>query len=199
MEIQVAAHGVVLKFSGAVVAVNPPVGMKKALTPSIILNTYPVPVSGRTAVYTAGEGQRVFSGSGEYEKDGVAVRGFCSAAVHGKKELRTTSWYVRGDDLPVLVLGDVSGKKDLQELFSEIPDVAVLVVPCFGGDTLSAAAVADIAVSLRAKRVVLVGSDDAAKKKIAKEVGSIEEVKGKYVLKKKGLLDAAVRTVLLEE
>ena len=194
---QTADTGTTLKFSDGVIAVNPPEKGKKSLTPTVIVYTYPVPVGHWSGPFVPEEGQKIFTGAGEYEKDNLLIRGYGAKTEVRKNAIQTTSWYIKGDDIRVFVLGDVRAKKDVQPTVSEIDEVDVLIFICVDTNEtrLSAADVVSIAASLQAKKVVLIGNDERMKKSITKEVGEEESAAGKYVLKKKDLAEQGMTAV----
>ena len=193
-----AETGVTLKFSSGAVAVNPPVDGKKSSRADVFLTTYPVPIPGWSAAYDEIPERKVFTGAGEYEKNGVLIHGYGTETVMRGKGIRTTSWRVTGDGITVLVLGDISDKKDADHIIAENTDTDVLVILCADTEEKrpSAADMAGIAVSLQAGAVVLIGGDAARKKDIAKNIGTTEEVTDRFVLKRKDVSDTNIRAIL---
>lgn len=202
MEIHaIAENGIALKFTRGIVAINPPEKGGKTLTPAVILNTYAVPVPGWSVLFKEKEGQKVFLGGGEYEKDGIYIHGFSSETTSGKKTLQTTTWHVQNDDIRILILGDIAEKKDLQQVLTEVSDIDILVIFCpeTKEKRLSPDAVVSMTASLQTRRMILIGANKDLKKKIRKEVGNSEEATGKYTIKKKDLLETTTKVILLEK
>ena len=199
MEIhQTATTGVTLKFSEGVVAVNPS-EKGKGLMASIILSTYPVPVGGWMSVFKAdSEQQDLFHTAGEYEKDDIYIRGFGAETTVQGMRVQTTSWCIDAEGIRVLILGDIAEQKKVMQTVSDVSDIDVLIVFC--GTTkdkrLDATNITGITAASQAQRVIPIGDNDALKKKLAKELGTTEEVTSKYVLKKKTLLEGKVSVVL---
>ena len=205
MEIyRISDTGTALKFSEGVVAVNfpeSPAGNRKVPVPDVILTTYSVPVKDWETVFTAQEeGQKVFSGAGEFEKNGLFARGYSSSTMVQGNELQTTSWCIEGDGVRVSVLGDLDEKKDAQHVASEVGDADVLILLCNSTKDrrLDAASIAGVAASLQVRLTVLIGTDEDLKKKIAKELGGADEVTGQCAVKKKDLLEGQSRVVVLD-
>ena len=199
MEIhQTAAAGTVLKFSDAVIAINASAKKKAISAFAVLLCTYPIPVPGWLDSIEAGEGQQVFCGPGEYEKDGLYIRGIGTETLLQGKEMQTTSWYVDADGVRILILGDVDNQKVLLQAITDLGAIDVLLSFCVKGkDTrLNAVAIAAIGAATEAQRILLVGDDAALKGRVVKELGDVEEVVGKYALKKKDLLDGKSKVVL---
>ena len=202
MEIQqTAATGVALKFSENSIAVNPPEKRKGGgVPPAVLLTTYPVPVGGWMNAFETDEGQHLFCGAGEYEKEHVYIRGFGTETTLQGMRVQTTSWCIDAEGVRVVLLGDVEGQKEVLQAISDVGDIDVLIPFCVvtKDKRLDAAGIAGIAASMQAKRIVPIGDDDALKKKITKEIGDTDTVVGKYVLKKKELLEGKTRVILFE-
>lgn len=195
---QTATTGITLKFSEGTIAINPP-KKGRAPTPDVILYTYPVPADGWYEDVTAAEEQTVFTGPGEYEKNKLYIRGIGTKTALQGKELQTTSWFVDADGIRTLVLGDVNDRNETQKAVSELGDIDTLISFFQSGSKekrLDAIAVTAIGAALQAKRIIPLGDDQAVKKRVAKELGTTEEVAGKYVLKKKDLLENVTKAVL---
>ena len=197
---QTAITGVTLKFPEGVVAVNLPEKKGNTPIPDVVLCTYPVFVDGwsESAAQSADE-QRVFFGPGEYEKSGLHLYGVGTETAVGGRTVQTTSWLVDDGNMRCLILGDVADRGGVQNAISFFGDVDVLVCFCLSGSEekrLDAAGVAALGVALQVRRVVLVGDNEAMKKRVVKEFGDSEESVGKYVLKKKDLQEDVAKTVL---
>ena len=194
--------GVGLKFSEeSVVAINAPFDKKGGvLSSGVMLCTYPVSIDGWCESDKVTEGVAVFTGPGEYEKTGMYIQGVGSEVVFQGREMQTTSWLVDADGVRVFIPGDINNKSTMQKSVSEFGSVDVLIPFCRAdseGKRLSAVEIVAIAAELQVQRIVPIGDDVALKKKIAKEFGDSEELTGgKYVLKKKELLEGVAKVVL---
>lgn len=199
MEIyQTAATSIALKFSDNSIAVNPPKKIGKASLSTVILRTYPVSLDGWESI-EAGEEQQMFYGPGEYEKNKVHIRGVGTETVLWEKKMQTTSWCVDAEGIRVLVMGDVHDQKDILRAISDLGDIDVLIPFCMKtkDKRLDAVAIAGVAATTQAQRIIPIGDDDTLKNKIGKELGDdTEDSVGKYVLKKKDLLEGRAKVVL---
>ncbi len=188
--------GITLKFSTGTVAVNPPAKKKLPLS-AVILNTYSVPVAGWSGVFTAEDGQKVFTGAGEYEKDALILQGVSSGTVTVDNDLQTTSWLVVGDDIRIAVLGDVDGREDTNQIAAQFIAADVLVCFCntTGEKRLAAVDIAGAVSALGVRRIVLIGDNRKLQKDIGGEIGNAEEVVGKCTIKKKDIADETVSVI----
>ena len=200
MELQATSDtGVSIKLSKTSLVMNPHKKQGKDIT----LTTYPVPFSGWGEVLSGGDDDHCqFSGPGEYEKGGVLVHGYGSETVLQGKPVQTTSWLVTDDEIRIAILGDLSRKEDAQRFATDVGSAHVLILfspKASGEERLGVPALANVVVSLACSFVVLVGSDTVLQKQLGKEVGSLEEITGKYVMKKKDILGATsgVQAILL--
>ena len=198
MEIyQTAAVGVALKFSEGVVAVNPP-EKSKGPTPGIILFTYPVPVGGWMSTLTPSNEQHLFQNAGEYEKEGIYIRGLNAETLLQEIPVQTTTWCIEAEGIRVLVLGDIADQKEATHIASEVGDSDVLIAFCMTtkDKRIDAAGITSVAATTQAQRIVPIGDNETLKKKIGKEMGDTEEATSKYVLKKKELLEGKAKVIL---
>ena len=198
MEIyQTADTGIALKFSEGVVAVNPP-EKSKGPTPSIVLSTYPVPVGGWMNTFETNDEQHLFQSAGEYEKENIYIRGLNAETVLQGIPVQTTTWCVEAEGIRVVVLGDIADQKDATHIASEVGDIDVLIAFCVTtkDKRIDAAGITGVAATTQAQRIVPIGDNETLKKKIGKEMGDTDETSGKYVLKKKELLEGKTKVVL---
>lgn len=192
----------VLRFSDAVVTVNMPAtaGRKKiGDSLCVALFTYPSAVDGWSDPFALDTDACVFYGAGEYERGGVCVRGVGMESALQETPMQTTSWLIDADGIRVFVMGDVRGEQSAVQSVSAVGDVDVFVVFCVAGEKgrLSATLIASAVAAMQAQRVIPLGDDVVLRKKIAKEIGSVEDVVGKHVLKRKNLLDGVPKAILI--
>ena len=111
---------------------------------------------------------------------------------------RTTTWCIDAEGIRVLVLGDTTEQKETLQAIASITDIDVLISFCITtkDKRLDATGIAAITAATQAQRIVPVGDNEMLKKKITKEIGGTEEVVGKYVLKKKELLEGKAKVIL---
>ena len=189
--------GVLLSFKTGVVVINP---SKKVAKATALLSTYPVSVKGWEIQTDLGEGQKRFTGPGEYEKEGIVMRGIGSQTERQKSTLQTTSWLLCAEDIPLLIFGDVATSSALKHITSEVggAEVVVLFLPDDGEKRPSATEYASAVANLQAKRLILIGDNKKTLTALAKEVGNSESLEGKYTIKKKDLDGATgIATILL--
>ena len=194
-----ATTGITLKFSEGVIAINSSSeSNKKAPAPTVVLCTYPVPIDSWQKDQKVGSEQRLLNGPGEYEKDGLYIRGIGTETLLQGEKMQTTSWCVDAEGIRVLIMGDVSDRKDIQQALSDVGDIDVLIAFCIKTEDkrLDAVAITAISAATQTRRIMPVGNDEVLKSKIAKELGNTEESVGKYVLKRKDLQEDQSKVIL---
>ena len=144
----------------------------------------------------------VVRGPGEYEIQGVFVKGFETPSAYSPDAVRNTMYSVRLEDMNILFLGALSEKKPNLEIIEDMDSVDVLFVPIGGDGVLSAADAHELAVSLEAKVIIPIhydgmGEKDALKV-FLKEAGE-ESAKPteKLTLKKKDVEGKSGEVVVL--
>ncbi|MDE0243447.1 MAG: hypothetical protein OYG31_01905 [Candidatus Kaiserbacteria bacterium] len=191
--------GLFLRFPEGGVGINPG-DDKRADTASLLLNTFPVPVSGWSGVFVSNkEGQQVFSGAGEFECNGLQVHGYGSETTVDSAPVQTTSWLINGDGMRVLVLGAISDGSSAQQALAGVDAVDVLVVFCpASGGHLKAGDITDLVAAKQAVKVVLTGDDSDLLKNMGKELGDPIHVAGKHSIKKKDIAGEGAQVIILE-
>jgi len=161
--------------------VSDPVGSAKA---DVVVVTGPA--EGGTWLEVAGA--MVIDGPGEYEVKGAMITG-APARLHIDEDgHRGTAFSVLVDGVNVVVVGNISGKLD-EDQVENLGQVDVLVVPVGGGGlTLDAEGAADVVAQLEPGYVVPVHYDDgittypvpqAGLEKFLKEMGANPEPESK--------------------
>lgn len=142
------------------------------------------------------------TGPGEYEIDGVFIKGIASKSQYAGEERINTVYSVNLENMNLCFLGALSENLS-SEAISAIDGVDILFVPVGGEGVLDAASANKVAVSLEPGIIIpihygSVGEKDALKK-FLKESGS-EEVKpvDKLTIKKKDLEGKEGEIVVLE-
>lgn len=139
---------------------------------------------------------------GEYEIQGVFVKGFPSQSEYSTSARINTSFVVRLEDINLVFLGALSEKKPNLAMVEDMDSVDVLFVPIGGDGVLSASDAHALAVALEAKMIIPMHYDgmgeNGALKTFLKEAGA-ENVKPieKLALKKKDLETASGTVVVL--
>jgi len=199
MEIhKISENSIGLKFSEGVVVVNPQGKGKKSLNPSVMLTTYSTPIAGCSFETKLEEGQKIFTGAGEYEKDNLIIQGYSFGIEVNGSNVLTNSWNVKGEGINVSILGDVSEKKEIQSFIADTAVSDVLIVFSNEKSKLDASKLTSIAASLQVRYIVPIGKGGKLIENIAKEVGNSEEVTGKFVFKKKDLQEGKVKAVIIQ-
>ena len=199
MDIQTTSPtGLFLRFPEGGVGVN--IGDdKRVSTASLLLNTLPIPVAGWSGVFASSrDDQHIFSGSGEFECNGLQIHGYGSETTIDGTPMQTTSWLIHGDGMRVLVLGAMSDGSSAQQALAEVDAVDVLVVFCpASGDHLKAGDITELVAAKRAVKIVLTGDDSDTLEKMGKELGDSTSVAGKYSIRKKDIAGEEVQVIIL--
>lgn len=132
----------------------------------------------------------VIEGPGEYETQGIFIKGFAGVSHCGEDEVQNTSYLLSIEGMNLCYLGALDGElpKDLVEA---VDDIDILFVPIGGEGVLEPAEAYKIAVSLEPKLIIPmhygdVGMKDALKA-FLKEAGQNPKAEEKLTLKKKDL------------
>ena len=181
-------NGATLKLKEATIAVNQPRSIKKVIFPSVILNSFNFEVKGYSEIIESNDEYKVFSGAGEYEKEGVLIKGYENEI----DDTYNTNWLIKGENLTTFIATKVKSKKDLQHMIADVNKADVLIL-FINKEGLSATDVGSIVSSIQVKKIILIGDDSAKKNKIVKEVeGEKEEAKGKCSVKAKDLANISI-------
>jgi len=142
--------------------------------------------AGVESVTYAGKEPFVITGPGEYEVNGVYIKGYAVPTTHGGDEHLNTVYIVSLEQMTLVHLGALHSGELSQELKEALDEIDVLFVPVGGGETLLADDAQKLANKLGARIVIPMDGDDKTVKQFLKEAGS-EDVKpfDKATLKKK--------------
>lgn len=137
----------------------------------------------------------VIDGPGEYEVDGVFIRGFQTAGPGGKLN---TVYLLTLDNMRLVHLGALTEASLPGPVVEALGAIDVLFVPV-GGETLDTKMAVKIATSLEPKTVVPTHYNAAELKAFAKEMGeeSAETLTG-WTIKKKDLADKSGDLVIIK-
>lgn len=125
----------------------------------------------------------VINGPGEYEIDGIFVRGFASAGPDGKIN---TAYATTIDGIRLCHLGALASADLSAEAVEDIGEVDVLFVPIAGGKFLTPKDALKLATRLEAKIIVPTLYENGAElKTFFKEAGEEGAVVDKLTIKKK--------------
>ena len=127
----------------------------------------------------------VIDGPGEYEVNGVYIKGFASK---GRGNKINTIYTVSLEGMNICFLGALSNKEVSGETKEALGDIDILFTPIGGGEVLTSSEGYKLAVSLGAKLIIPMHySNDATLKAFLKEGGDKSEPIDKLTLKKKDL------------
>ncbi len=145
----------------------------------------------------------VIQGPGEYEVQGVFIKGFLSNSVYGGKEHINTIYTVALEGINLGFLGALSDEKLSSEAKEGLEGIDILFVPVGGDGVLDPAVAHKLAVAFEPKIIIPshfaeVGEKDALKK-FLKESGE-ESVKpiDKLTIKKKDVEGKEGEVIVLE-
>ena len=145
----------------------------------------------------------VIQGPGEYEVQGVFIKGFLSNSVYGGKEHINTIYTVSLEGINLGFLGALSDEKLSSEAKEGLDGIDILFVPVGGDGVLDPATAHKLAVAFEPKIIIPshfaeVGEKDALKK-FLKESGE-ESVKpiDKLTIKKKDVEGKEGEIIVLE-
>lgn len=195
-------------FGDTVLAFNP-ISKKSKIAPTrfgadIAFVTLNDPhFNGVEEVTRSGKDVFVVQGPGEYEIQGVFVKGFPSPSEFSDAARINTIYAVRFEDMNILFLGALSEKKPDLSIIEDMDSVDVLFVPIGGKGVLDAAEAHKLAVALEAKVIVPIHYDgvgeSGALKAFLKEAGA-EDTKPieKLTIKKKDVEAKSGEVVVLK-
>lgn len=145
----------------------------------------------------------VISGPGEYEIEGLFIKGFQTTSEYGGKEQINTIYKFEIDGIRVAYLGALSQTDLPGEVKEELGDTDILIVPIGGNGVLEASEAYSVAVKREPSIIIPmhygIDGDKTALKDFLKE-GGAEDVKAidKLTIKKKDLLDKKGEIVVLK-
>ena len=146
----------------------------------------------------------VVEGAGEYEIEGVFIKGYQSVVKYDGKDRLNTIYSIVLDNINIGFLGVLSSNGIDGELREALNTIDILFVPIGGGDVLDATEAYKLAVKLGAKVIIPMcyegDNKKDALKKFLKE-SSDEGLKSipKLTLKKNDLVDKSGEVIVLEK
>lgn len=196
-----------VSFGDTTLAFNP-VSKKSSISPTrfgadiIFVSLNHPDFNGVDEVSRTGKEPFVVRGPGEYEIQGVFVKGFPSNSEYGTDATINTIYTVRLEDMNILFLGAVSDKKIDLSVIEDMDSVDILFVPIGGDGVLDSSDAHSLAVALEAKVVIPMHydgiGDSGALKTFLKEAGA-ESTKSveKLTVKKKDLEGKSGEVIVL--
>lgn len=143
----------------------------------------------------------IIDGPGEYEVDGIFIKGFGTETTYDKESKINTVFGVMFEGINLAFLGSLASPEALtREVKEGLGEVDVLFVPVRGGDTLDAAAAYKLTLSLDAKVVIPMDYEgaQAALTQFIKEGSDTAETIEKFTFKKKDLEGKEADIVVLK-
>lgn len=192
-----------VQFGDMTLAFNPV--SKKSKLPvtsygaNIVLSTLNHPDMNGVETAARGEAQPlVITGPGEYELDGVVVRGYASKSMYGGQERINTVFVVTLEDVKLCFCGALGDANLSPELFEGLDDIDILFVPVGGDGVLDAKSAHKLAVSLEPNVVIPMHYTPDTLKAFLKEEGvSTTAPVDKVTLKKKEVLEKEGEVIVL--
>lgn len=131
------------------------------------------------------------TGPGEYEKQGVFIKGFLSESEYGGKKRINTIYTVNLENMNLCFLGALNNPELKSETIEALDEIDILFVPIGGEGVLEPAKAYKLAVSLQPKIIIPMHYDEVgikdALKVFLKEGGESPSPEDKLTLKKKDL------------
>jgi L-ascorbate metabolism protein UlaG (beta-lactamase superfamily) len=90
----------------------------------------------------------VVQGPGEYEVNGIIVKGFLSASAYGGEERINTIYTIRLEDINLCFLGALNTRKLGGDIIESLGNIDILFLPIGGEGVLSASDAHELAVEL---------------------------------------------------
>lgn len=149
----------------------------------------------------------IIDGPGEYEKQGISVRGVRSFhdKSEGKERGLNTIYIIKAEEMTVCHMGDFGQDKFEDHQLEEIGDVDILMVPVGGVYTIDYKEAVNVASQIEPKilipmhyKIEGLKVDIAGPDKFLKEIGLTPEKVDKFKIVKKNLPVEEMKLVLLQ-
>lgn len=149
----------------------------------------------------------VINTPGEYEKQGIQIRGITSFhdKSGGKERGPNTIYVIKAEDMAVCHLGDFGQEKFEEHQLEEIGDVDILMVPIGGTYTIDYKEAVNVVSQIEPKIVIPMHYkikdlklDIAGPEKFLKEIGIAPEKVDKFRIAKKNLPVEETKLILFE-
>lgn len=149
----------------------------------------------------------LINGPGEYEKQGISVRGIKSFhdKSGGKERGLNTIYVIKAEDIVICHMGDFGQEKFEDHQLEEIGDVDILMVPVGGVYTIDYKEAVNIIGQIEPKMVIPMHYkikdlklDIAGPEKFLKEIGLVPEKVDKLKIVKKNLPVEEMKLILFE-
>ncbi len=185
-----------VQLGDTVIAFNP-ISKDSKLKPArfgadVVLSSLPhVDMNGSEQMEFGEKKPFVIAGPGEYEVQGIFIKGFGSESMYGGEKLYNTVYFLTLDGIKMCFLGALSKPELPNEALESAEEIDMLFVPTGGEGGLAASEAGKLAVSLEPQPIIPmhwsgIGSKDALKT-FLKEVGKDVKEEDKLTVKKKDL------------
>ena len=144
----------------------------------------------------------LIAGPGEYEVDGIFIKGLSSESKYGGRDLINTIYTVSLENMNICFLGAINNSELKTETIEALDEIDILFVPIGGEGVLDPVKAYKLAISLEPKIIIPmhygdIGNKDALKV-FLKEAGENPKAELKLTLKKKDLEGKEGDIVLLD-
>ncbi len=202
-------HFLKLQRGDMTLAINPPA---KSLMPKVHTFGAQVMISsilgdlcgGVETVTYGNQKPFVVDGPGEYEINGLTIRGVGVPQMSDGNLQYVTVYYFTFDDMRICILGPLSQAELPREVKEMIEEVDIVCIPVGGGETLDASTAYALAVKLEPKIIIPLdydtGKDAGALQALLKDAGTEKvEPLEKFTVKAKDIAGKQAEVVVLEK
>lgn len=153
--------------------------------------------SGVESVAYAGKEPFAITGPGEYEVEGVSVRGFLTQSQYEKEPKLNTVYLLELEGMKLCFMGQLHTAELSEKTREALDSIDILFVPVGGGETLTPAEAHKLATKMEAHIVIPMDYDEKMLKEFLKETGKSPKPEEKLTIKKKDLEGKAGEVVVL--
>ncbi|MEK7139871.1 MAG: MBL fold metallo-hydrolase [Patescibacteria group bacterium] len=127
------------------------------------------------------------TGPGEYEINGVSVRGFQTQSQYAKESKLNTVYLVELEGIKLCFLGQLHTAELSEKTREALDGIDILFVPVGGNETLSPLEAHKLATKMEPNIIIPMDYDDKTLKEFLKESGKNPKPEEKLTIKKKDL------------
>lgn len=168
----------------------------------VLSSTYHVDFNGVDQVTHGDKKPFVINGPGEYEVNGVFIKGLSSESKYGGKDLINTIYTVSLENMNICFLGAINNSVLKNETIEALDEIDILFVPIGGDGVLDPVNAYKFAISLEPKIIIPMHYGDIGLKDslkiFLKEAGENPNTESKLTLKKKDLEGKEGDIILLD-
>ncbi len=137
------------------------------------------------------------TGPGEYEINGVSVRGFLTQSQYAKEPKLNTVYLVELEGMKLCFLGSLHTTELSEKTREALDGIDILFIPVGGGETLSPAEAHKFATKMEPSIIIPMDYDEKTLKEFLKESGKGPKSEEKLTIKKKDLEGKTGEVVVL--